>query len=73
MSEPERRVEGWDAIALFFPYNINTIRRKFAKEMFAAGVIFKSHVGKNKSPMVWTFPSLLKSYISMKQAQEGKF
>ncbi|MBN2845531.1 MAG: hypothetical protein JXQ25_06045 [Deltaproteobacteria bacterium] len=70
--EGEKIVKGWEEIEKLFPHAPGTIRKKYGKEMFEAGVIFKSHIGPGKTPLVWSFPSLIKIFISKKQAQEGK-
>ncbi|MCK9276239.1 MAG: hypothetical protein M0P57_14260 [Syntrophales bacterium] len=71
MSE-EKMIFGWDAIAEYFPYHTATVREKYGREMLEAGFVFKSHVGKGKAPRVWTYPSLIKSFVSMKQARNGR-
>jgi hypothetical protein len=65
------RVEGWENIAEFFPYSEITVRKKFGPEMLATGVVFKSHIGRGKKRVVWSFPSLIKEYISKKQVRDG--
>jgi hypothetical protein len=66
------RVEGWENIAAFFPYNTEVVRKKFGPEMLDLGFVCKSYVGKGKHVMYWSFPKLIKLYICMKQAKEGR-
>jgi hypothetical protein len=38
------RIEGWDAIAEYFPYTANTFKSHHAPRMLKLGYAFKSHV-----------------------------
>ena len=69
---PERRIETIEEIAAFFPYSAETVRKRIIPEMLEAGFAFKSHIGRGKSPLIWSFPSLIKGYISKKQSIDGK-
>ena len=73
---PSERIEGWQAIAEYFPCALSTFQRKHAKEMLKAGYAFRSHIDKphtsKKTPMIWSFEPLIFAYISQKQAKDGK-
>jgi hypothetical protein len=73
MQNAEMIVQTWREIARYTPYSEVTLRKKYGPEMLKAGFAFKSNPGRAKRPMVWSFPSLIKAYISKKQSLDGKF
>ena len=68
----EKQVKGWKNIAAYFPYHTDVVKRKFGREMLESGAVFKSHIGKGKEVLVWSFPSLIKAYIVLRQIKYGK-
>lgn len=38
------RIEGWAAIAEYFPQAFSTVQRYYAQDMLKSGYVFKSHV-----------------------------
>ncbi|MCK4252568.1 hypothetical protein KAX97_14060 [candidate division WOR-3 bacterium] len=41
---PSERIEGWTAIAEYFPQAYSTFQKYYAQDMLKAGYAFKSHV-----------------------------
>ncbi|MDY6893848.1 MAG: hypothetical protein SVO01_00295 [Thermotogota bacterium] len=73
MSNGEEPIEKWENIAkLFGPLSANTARRKYLGTMLREGFVFASYVGNTKRRLLWTYPSLVKAFISMVQAKNGK-
>ena len=66
MVDEQIRVETWENIAKYFPYSVHTVRKKFGREMFNLSIIFKSHKGRSKKPVVWGYPSMLMGYVREK-------
>ncbi len=68
------RIEGWKAIAEYFPYTLNTVRQNHGPAMLKNGFVFRSHVDRHikKYPIIWTFPELILAYLSKLQAKQGK-
>ena len=68
-------IQGWDAIAKYFPYALSTVKQKHAPEMLKAGYVFRSNVDRphmKKKPTVWTFKELILAYLNTLQVKNGK-
>lgn len=67
---------GWHQIAEYFPPGCKqaTLRGRYAKEMLAAGYVFKSVItgpDRKRRWQVWSYDFLIASFISQKQAAQG--
>lgn len=75
----DRYLKGWEQIEALFPmYAPGTVRKKYGKEMLENGWIMKSHEavpvkgGYKRRPIVWSYESIVKAFISKKQYNKGK-
>jgi len=71
----EERIEGWINISKAFPCAHTTFLNKHAPRMLSSGYAFKSHVerhGIRRTPMVWTFKTLIFAYLSATQIKNKK-
>ena len=71
----EERIEGWKNISKAFPCAHSTFMANHAYKMLKAGYVFKSHVTRHtikKSPLIWTFPTLIFAYMSAKQIRDNR-
>lgn len=73
-------LRGWEEIEALFPmYAPETVRKKYGREMIQNGWVMKStesyahKKGFKRRPGVWSFESLVKTFISKKIASLGVY
>jgi len=67
----ETIVKTWKGVARYSPFSEYTLQKKYAKEMFAAGVVFKSRLRSSRTLTVWGYPSQIMLYWTKKAKENG--
>ena len=66
-------VKTWPDIAKFSPYDEQTVRKKYGKDMLAKGYVVKSKLGKKGQLTCWAYIDMIKKYVMFIQKEKGYF
>jgi len=66
MGEEKYIVKTWKEIAKYTPYNDQTLRKRFGKDMLVNGIVIKSRLGSRGRVYCWAYPELIKRYFVLR-------
>ena len=63
MGEEEGVIKKWVNIAKYTPYDKQTLRKKYGKDMLEKGFVFKDTIGRGRNEKIWSYKWLIMKYF----------